>query len=153
MCSSVLQRFNKDLQYNRVNKIDRRLQIAYTRNTVDEILVSMTVSSAVTVILVTLASVWLLLTWILRSLRPRDKPGQTRLCCVLGSGGHTTEMVRLVTSLPPGTFSPRTYVMAETDRFSEAKVEELEMERPGQHVIVRVPRAREVRYAHVSLSG
>ncbi len=114
----------------------------------------MTVSSAVTVFLVTLASVWLLLTWILRSLRPRDTLGRTRLCCVLGSGGHTTEMVRLVTSLPPETFSPRTYVMAETDRFSEAKVEELEMERPGQHVIVRVPRAREVRFTHVeSLSG
>ena len=109
----------------------------------------MTVSSAVTVILVTLASAWLLLAWLLRSLRPRDSLGQTRLCCVLGSGGHTTEMVRLVTSLPPGTFRPRTYIMAETDRFSEAKVEELEMERPGQHVIVKVPRAREVTRTHM----
>ena len=104
----------------------------------------MCVSSAVTVILLILTSVWLLLSWILRSLRPRDTPGQTRLCCVLGSGGHTTEMLRLVTALDPEAFSPRTYVMAETDRFSEAKVEEMEMERPGRHVIVRVPRAREV---------
>ena len=106
--------------------------------------VTMCMSSAVTVILVILTSVWLLLSRKLRSLRPRAPPGKTRLCCVLGSGGHTTEMMRLVTSLPPETYSPRTYVMAETDRFSEAKVEELEKERPGEHVIVRVPRAREV---------
>ena len=106
--------------------------------------VTVCMSSAVTVILVILTSVWLLLFRKLRSLRPRDPPGNTRLCCVLGSGGHTTEMMRLVTSLPPETYSPRTYVMAETDRFSEAKVEELEKERPGEHVIVRVPRAREV---------
>ena len=101
-------------------------------------------SSAVAVILVTLTSVWFLLSRKLRSLRPRDSPGVTRLCCVLGSGGHTTEMMKLVTSLPPETYSPRTYIMAETDRFSEAKVEELEKERLGEHVIVRVPRAREV---------
>ena len=104
----------------------------------------MCMSSAVTVILVILTSVWLLLFRKLRSLRPRDPPGNTRLCCVLGSGGHTTEMMRLVPSLPSKSYSPRTYVMAETDRFSEAKVEELEKERPGEHVIVRVPRAREV---------
>ena len=53
-------------------------------------------------------------------------------------------MMKLVTSLPPETYSPRTYIMAETDRFSETKVEEVEKERLGEHVIVRVPRAREV---------
>ena len=106
--------------------------------------VTMCWSSVVTVILVTLTSVWFLLSRKLRSLRTRDSPGVTRLCCVLGSGGHTTEMMKLVTSLPLETYSPRTYVMAETDRFSEAKVEELEKERLGEHVIVRVPRAREV---------
>ena len=82
-----------------------------------------------------------------RSLRPRDQAGQTRLCCVLGSGGHTTEMLKMVAPLiREGIYCPRIYIMADTDRFSEAKVVEIERtSSSGSHLIVRVPRAREVR--------
>ena len=84
-----------------------------------------------------------------------------RLCCVLGSGGHTTEMLRLVCSLDSEVYrwtrilmtvensycyyySPRTYVLATSDRLSEAKLVAAEAGRAGQYSVVRVARAREV---------
>ena len=41
-------------------------------------------------------------------------------------------------------YSPRTYVLATSDRFSEAKLVEAEAGRAGQYSVVRVARAREV---------
>ena len=80
---------------------------------------------------------------------------------MLGSGGHTTEMLRLVCSLDSEVYrwtrilmtvensycyyySPRTYVLATSDRLSEAKLVEAEAGRAGQYSVVRVARAREV---------
>jgi beta-1,4-N-acetylglucosaminyltransferase len=41
---------------------------------------------------------------------------------VLGSGGHTAEMFALLRWLPPTRYAPRTYVIADTDTTSMAKV-------------------------------
>ena len=70
-------------------------------------------------------------------LTPAPRPGGVRLVCVLGSGGHTAEMVRLVRALEPAVYSPRTYVLAAGDTLSEAKLAEAEAGRAGQYRVAR----------------
>ncbi|TRY56027.1 hypothetical protein DNTS_013857 [Danionella cerebrum] len=80
------------------------------------------------------------------------KPGQKGFVSVLvvaGSGGHTTEIIRLVGSLSQ-SYNPRHYVIADTDKMSEEKIrafeEELEKNSSSsQFSIHRIPRSREVR--------
>ncbi|XP_016301462.1 UDP-N-acetylglucosamine transferase subunit ALG14 homolog [Sinocyclocheilus anshuiensis] len=80
------------------------------------------------------------------------KPGQkgsVSVMVVAGSGGHTTEIVRLMGSLSR-SYNPRHYVIADTDKMSEDKIRTFEAEReksglPSQFTIHRIPRSREVR--------
>ena len=65
---------------------------------------------------------------------------------VLGSGGHTTEMLRLLTALDPQKYQPTTFVVADTDNFSLDQVARV----MGQACcdsrrVIRVPRSREVK--------
>lgn len=62
---------------------------------------------------------------------------------VLGSGGHTTEMLRMVGALDRDAYFPRTYVCADTDRMSSSKLATAEAD--GDYVLRLIPRAREVR--------
>jgi len=62
---------------------------------------------------------------------------------VLGSGGHTTEMLTVVKSMDRRMYSPRIYVMAKSDALSRKKVEEVEGAR-GDFVIEALYRIREV---------
>ncbi|KAL2085574.1 hypothetical protein ACEWY4_018894 [Coilia grayii] len=80
------------------------------------------------------------------------KPGTKGSVCVLvvaGSGGHTTEILRLVGSLSQ-SYRPRHYVIADTDKMSEDKIHTFESaqsdrtNRP-QYTLHRIPRSREVR--------
>ena len=41
---------------------------------------------------------------------------------VLGSGGHTTEILRLASALNKDVYQPRAFVIAETDTTSEEKL-------------------------------
>ncbi|XP_028425651.1 UDP-N-acetylglucosamine transferase subunit ALG14 isoform X2 [Perca flavescens] len=55
---------------------------------------------------------------------PNYKPGAKGPVAVLvvaGSGGHTTEILRLMESLS-AAYTPRHYVIADTDRMSEEKI-------------------------------
>lgn len=45
---------------------------------------------------------------------------------VLGSGGHTVEMLKMVAALNPKKYSPRIYVVADTDKISNIKLLEVE---------------------------
>ncbi|KAK2870268.1 hypothetical protein QQF64_021769 [Cirrhinus molitorella] len=80
------------------------------------------------------------------------KPGQKGSVSVLvvaGSGGHTTEIVRLMGTLSQ-SYNPRHYIIADTDKMSEEKIRTFEAEReksgsPSQFTIHRIPRSREVR--------
>lgn len=67
---------------------------------------------------------------------------------VIGSGGHTHEMVRLVKNLNPELYNPRSYVMADTDLSSENKIIELEQSfvknSVGKYQILKIPRSRSV---------
>ncbi|XP_006501962.1 UDP-N-acetylglucosamine transferase subunit ALG14 homolog isoform X1 [Mus musculus] len=86
-----------------------------------------------------------------------------RLLIVAGSvflflGGHTTEILRLVGSLS-NAYSPRHYVIAESDEMSAKKIHSLEelsraqndstTEYPKYH-LHRIPRSREVRQSWLS---
>ncbi|KAK9953131.1 hypothetical protein ABG768_017152 [Culter alburnus] len=80
------------------------------------------------------------------------KPGQKGSVSVLvvaGSGGHTTEIIRLLGSLSQ-SYTPRHYVIADTDKMSEEKIRTFEAERKksdsaSQFTLHRIPRSREVR--------
>ncbi|XP_078416950.1 UDP-N-acetylglucosamine transferase subunit ALG14 isoform X2 [Cetorhinus maximus] len=60
--------------------------------------------------------------------RKPGRQGTVSVLVVLGSGGHTTEILRLMDSLS-ASYAPRHYVIANTDRMSEEKVRILEAAR------------------------
>ncbi|XP_022069120.1 UDP-N-acetylglucosamine transferase subunit ALG14 homolog [Acanthochromis polyacanthus] len=82
----------------------------------------------------------------------KSKPGAKGPVAVLvvaGSGGHTTEILRLMESLS-SSYTPRHYVIADTDRMSQEKVCTFESSKQQsdsetQFTIHRIPRSREVR--------
>ncbi|XP_053105886.1 UDP-N-acetylglucosamine transferase subunit ALG14 homolog [Hemicordylus capensis] len=71
------------------------------------------------------------------------------LLVVAGSGGHTTEILRLLSSLSQA-YSPRHYVLADSDKMSEEKINSFEQKRAKIYpnslfTFHRIPRSREVR--------
>nr|XP_061811593.1 UDP-N-acetylglucosamine transferase subunit ALG14 homolog [Nerophis lumbriciformis] len=81
-----------------------------------------------------------------RNCKP-GKKGRITLLVVAGSGGHTTEILRLMKSLS-GAYTPRLYVIADTDRMSEERIRAFEKSRlldsDPQFTIHRITRSREV---------
>jgi beta-1,4-N-acetylglucosaminyltransferase len=67
----------------------------------------------------------------------------TQLMIVLGSGGHTTEMFSLLQQLPKNDYSPRIYIVANTDNFSVHKLREYENGAFDYHIEF-IPRSRSV---------
>ncbi|XP_074859049.1 UDP-N-acetylglucosamine transferase subunit ALG14 [Carettochelys insculpta] len=70
------------------------------------------------------------------------------LLVVAGSGGHTTEILRLLGSLSQ-SYSPRHYIFADSDKMSENKILSFEQKRAetftnSQFSLNRIPRCREV---------
>eukprot|EP00741_Cyanophora_paradoxa_P006757 tig00001038_g6535.t1 len=51
-----------------------------------------------------------------------DRRPHARLLVVLGSGGHTTEMITLLGALDLRKYAPRCYVLADTDNMSRERV-------------------------------
>ncbi|XP_029004319.1 UDP-N-acetylglucosamine transferase subunit ALG14 homolog [Betta splendens] len=82
---------------------------------------------------------------------PKYKPGTKDPITVLvvaGSGGHTTEILRLMECLS-SAYTPRHYVIADSDKMSEEKICTFESSRnqldsKTQFTICRIPRSREV---------
>ncbi|XP_074895047.1 UDP-N-acetylglucosamine transferase subunit ALG14 isoform X1 [Buteo buteo] len=77
-----------------------------------------------------------------------------RLLVVAGSGGHTTEILRLLSCLSE-SYSPRHYIFADSDKMSEAKIRSFEQKRAetfsnSQFTLDRIPRSREVRQSWTS---
>ncbi|CAM4604600.1 UDP-N-acetylglucosamine transferase subunit ALG14 [Caretta caretta] len=82
-----------------------------------------------------------------RNSSPRTAP--LSLLVVAGSGGHTTEILRLLSSLSQ-SYSPRHYIFADSDKMSEDKIRTFEQKRAetfsnSQFTLNRIPRCREVR--------
>lgn len=81
----------------------------------------------------------------------RKQPARTLI--VLGSGGHTAEMMAIVKQLNKKNYSPRYYVLASTDTTSKTKV--LDMEEPTSsskhdYEIVRIKRSRHVGQSYIT---
>lgn len=73
------------------------------------------------------------------------------VCVVLGSGGHTTEMLRLMQAMPSDRYSPRYYVLADTDSTSQERLAQAESSgKNGSYKIFWIPRSREVRQSYAS---
>ncbi|XP_029314021.1 UDP-N-acetylglucosamine transferase subunit ALG14 [Cottoperca gobio] len=74
--------------------------------------------------------------------------GPVAVLIVAGSGGHTSEILRLMESLS-AAYTPRHYVIADTDKMSEEKICTFESSKQHsdsepQFTICRIPRSREV---------
>jgi beta-1,4-N-acetylglucosaminyltransferase len=81
----------------------------------------------VTTTLSTLILVRLL--WILPSFKPQPpspRKSSAKLLIVLGSGGHTAEMLRLLQSLNFDKYTRRTYIISTGDTLSESKARNFE---------------------------
>ncbi|XP_052902762.1 UDP-N-acetylglucosamine transferase subunit ALG14 homolog [Anopheles moucheti] len=87
------------------------------------------------------------------ALSQRSTPVRTMI--VMGSGGHTAEMMRIVERLDCERYSPRQYVLASTDKTSVVKVIESEIRREPDpekqtYEIITIPRSRDVHQSYVS---
>lgn len=68
---------------------------------------------------------------------------------VIGSGGHTTEILSIVKSLG-SHYVPRYYIMANTDNMSEDKVKQVQSHSDTEFHIYKIPRSREVKQSWIS---
>ncbi|KAJ7251492.1 glycosyltransferase family 1 protein [Mycena haematopus] len=71
------------------------------------------------------------------------------LAVFLGSGGHTSEALTLISALDFNRYTPRTYIISDGDSFSAEKAHNLESSKntitdPAQYTIITIPRARNV---------
>lgn len=98
------------------------------------------------------------LAWLLLS-RPQrvhlvNKHDKVKVLAVLGSGGHTTEMLRILNTLDRDKYSPIVFVIAATDNLGPAKAKSFD----SNAAVFVIPRSREVgqpwisRYLLVCLS-
>lgn len=74
---------------------------------------------------------------------------QAKTLIVLGSGGHTTEILRIVQKLNKEKYTPRIYVQAKTDVISSQKVEEIEKVK-NDYKIIKISRSREVGQSYLT---
>ncbi|KAJ5184675.1 hypothetical protein N7491_007456 [Penicillium cf. griseofulvum] len=91
--------------------------------------------------------------------RPRGSP--THLLVVLGSGGHTAEMLYMLERMKfdPHIYTYRTYLVSSGDNFSADKAKEFEAQHvrnsqshthSNNYTIVTVPRARRVHQSYLT---
>jgi beta-1,4-N-acetylglucosaminyltransferase len=98
----------------------------------------------------------------------RTKPSRT--LAVLGSGGHTTEMIRLLSSLNKENYRPFSFIVASTDTTSINRLQNIcmkkdnenddksssssstknRLELPNDDQIFKIPRAREVGQSYIT---
>jgi beta-1,4-N-acetylglucosaminyltransferase len=74
------------------------------------------------------------LLWLLPSFRvqPRSsRKSSSKLVIVLGSGGHTAEMLRLIEPLNFDKYTRRVYVVSSGDTLSEGKARAFEIRKNG----------------------
>merc|ERR1712159_227831 len=85
--------------------------------------------------------------------QPRKKEDKISTMVVLGSGGHTTEMSRLLSALSPERYSPLAFVTADNDSRSQKKIMTITTTRgmtPEDYSIHTVRRNREVGGSYVA---
>ncbi|XP_063722542.1 UDP-N-acetylglucosamine transferase subunit ALG14 homolog [Symsagittifera roscoffensis] len=70
-----------------------------------------------------------------------------RTLVVLGSGGHTTEMLRLLDHMQKEIYNPRYYFLANTDHMS---IKKLKLRSVDPNCIQLIPRSREVGQSYLT---
>lgn len=96
------------------------------------------------------------LVWVIQDIRKQRKNGvgkrrakfPIKTVAVLGSGGHTTEMLQLLKHVPSKAYDPLFYVIASTDETSERRVNAFGGRLPTE--IYRIPRSREVGQSYLT---
>lgn len=82
----------------------------------------------------------------------RNKPCKTVIC--IGSGGHTTEMLRLIQKVNFKNYTPRYYILASSDTTSWNKVIGFEETKQStinkDFFIVSIPRSRSVGQSYIT---
>lgn len=75
---------------------------------------------------------------------------KTLIC--IGSGGHTTEMIKLIRDLDCNKYYPRYYFIAKNDTTSVTKVNEFEKSKnqPHGYKIITIPRSRVVHQSYLT---
>lgn len=81
-----------------------------------------------------------------RSAQKLDQPVRTLI--VIGSGGHTTEMLMLLNKTNKSKFAPRLYVLANTDTTSRVRIEA--EERGADWSVACIPRSRYVNQSYLT---
>ena len=81
--------------------------------------------------------------------KENDVPIKTLV--VLGSGGHTTEMLQLLQKMDPKLYSPLLYVVASTDDTSERRVKAFGGRAADE--TFHIPRSREVGQSYLTSIG
>ncbi|CAM9665202.1 unnamed protein product [Ascophyllum nodosum] len=75
--------------------------------------------------------------------------GPVKTLVVLGSGGHTSEMLKLTSHLSPETYAPLYYVVASTDHTSAQRIPP-EGILSGRCKVRKIPRSREVGQSYLT---
>jgi beta-1,4-N-acetylglucosaminyltransferase len=74
---------------------------------------------------------------------PTKKGQHSRIVIVLGSGGHTAEMISMLHTLDRTSFTRRSYVVTSGDQFSESKAVEFENRLLAEGVVTKPARYKE----------
>ncbi|XP_051849259.1 UDP-N-acetylglucosamine transferase subunit ALG14 homolog isoform X1 [Antechinus flavipes] len=96
-----------------------------------------------------IAALIVLRLWLVLCFRKKGQHSvSVRVLVVAGSGGHTTEILRLLGSLSKG-YNPRHYVLADTDKMSAVKIrlfeeKRAELDSESLYTTHLIPRSREV---------
>ncbi|XP_071954276.1 UDP-N-acetylglucosamine transferase subunit ALG14-like [Antedon mediterranea] len=85
--------------------------------------------------------------------------GKIKVLVIAGSGGHTSEVIRLLSGLSD-SYAPRIYVVADTDTMSHEKIKKFEDSKKNiescsksvseSYIIHNIPRSREVRQSYIT---
>lgn len=84
------------------------------------------------------------------SSRKKETVKRVRTLVYFGSGGHTTEMIRLITKLSPHKYTPITFAIGHTDTTSIDKVRSCQLEIEQKAKWLRIYRTREVKQSWVT---
>ncbi|XP_059047120.1 UDP-N-acetylglucosamine transferase subunit ALG14 homolog [Achroia grisella] len=76
-----------------------------------------------------------------------SQESKLRTIFCIGSGGHTTELLRLVKNLSTQKYQPRLYIVADNDVSSEVKILNIES---TNFSVSRIPRSRNVNQSYYS---
>lgn len=88
-------------------------------------------------------------TYFFKRHRPRVTDRSVKTLIVIGSGGHTSEILKIVSHMNRQRYSPRIYVMASSDVWSENRIKDVERD-CEDYKIVKIPRSRSVHQSYIT---